>query len=71
MKKMLIRSGYLLLVLAMTFSSVLAQEGESADAATNDPGPGIMILILAIGLVIVFVLGFAMNAQQSSEQRDE
>jgi hypothetical protein len=71
MKNELMRSGWLLLLLAMIVSNVLAQEGEAAEAASNDSGPGLMIGILVLGASVIVGLGLAMNSQQSTENDSE
>jgi hypothetical protein len=71
MKNTLMRSSWLILLLAMTVSRVLAQEGEVAEAASNDSGPGLMIGILVLGASVIVGLGLAMNSQQSTENDSE
>lgn len=71
MKNTIIRSGWLFLLLVMSFSSVLAQEGDAAEAAADSSSPGLMIGILGFGGIVIVGLAIAMNSQQSAENEDE
>jgi len=71
MKNTVMRFRWLLLLIVMSVGTVLAQEGEAAQSSAGDPGSGLMVGILALGVVVIIGLGLAMNSQESSENDGE
>lgn len=53
----------------MSVVSVLAQEEAEATAETANVGPGWMIAIIGLGVLVIVGLGAAMSAQQSDEEK--
>jgi len=60
-----------LMMLAVSFSSVLAQEEAEAVAEGAGVGPGWMIAIIGTGALVILGLGAAMSAQQADEQQTD
>jgi predicted transporter len=67
MKNTMIWFGCLFLLIAMSIGTVLAQEGEVTEVASNDAGPGLMIGVFVLGAVVIAGLGLAMSSQQAAE----
>lgn len=55
------------LILALSISPILAQESVETAAAESSAGPGWMVAILGMGVLVILGLGGAMAAQQSDE----
>lgn len=71
MKNTVMRLGWLLLLIAMTVGSVLAQEGEAAEAASEGAGPGAMIGVFILGGAVIVGVGLAMSSSQFTEDNDD
>ncbi|MEL6526148.1 MAG: hypothetical protein AAFV98_15210 [Chloroflexota bacterium] len=67
-RSILTRLTIALFLLAMSVSSVLGQEETNAVAEAANSGPGWMIAIVGVGVLVILGLGSAISAQQADEE---
>ncbi|GAB5491304.1 MAG: hypothetical protein Phog2KO_15190 [Phototrophicaceae bacterium] len=65
-KQVMYLSVFLIMSLALSVNAVMAQEETEAVQATSS-SLGLTIALFGLGALVIFGLGFAMNAQQADE----
>lgn len=68
-KRSLTRASLMLFLLTMSVGSILGQEEAEAASEAASSGPGWMIAIVGIGVLVILGLGSAISAQQADDEK--